>query len=211
MRVARAAPAGAKHLPWDIFNIIFASLVPPAADALGVASACAKGVAVSIRLCVGTSGTAKILSASSRCAAGRLPNDKNNVANVPRLAKRMQPPNASVALATQNASVQRTAGRLRLDVHAHRRRIRIQTRGHAAEIFLVLFVTALAVIKRCVHLADARLVTAAMIAVGPFDACEIVNVSGWCATRQRDSSSVAANIKPGVARDVLVHPSAASR
>ena len=204
MRVARAAPAGAKHLPWDIFNIIFARPVPPAADTLGVASACAKGVAVSIRLCVGTSGTAKIRSASSRCAAGRLPSDKKNVANVPRLVKRMQPPNASVALATQNASVQRTAGRLRFGVHARRRRIRIQTRGHAAENFLLLFATALAVMKRCVHPADARLVTVAMPAAKPSAAYAIANVSGWRATPKRVVSSVTSSIRPTVAQEKLV-------
>ncbi len=204
MRVARAAPAGAKHLPWDLFNIIFASLVPPAADALGVASACAKGVAVSIRLCVGTSGTAKIHSASSRCAAGRLPSDKENVANVPRLTKPMQPPNASVALATPNASVRRTAGRLRLGVHLRRRKIRIQMRGHAAKIFLLLFVTVPAVMKRCVHLGDARLVTAVVPVAKPSAAYVIANVSGWRATAKRDDSNVAVSTRPGAALKALV-------
>ena len=65
-------------LPWDISNIIFASFVPPAVGALAAASAYAEGVVAFTRPGVGTSGTAKTRSASSRCAAGRRPSDKKN-------------------------------------------------------------------------------------------------------------------------------------
>ena len=87
----------------------------------------------------------------------------------------------------------------------------IRIRGHAAEIFLLLFATGLAVTKRCVRLAVARLVTAVTIAARSCDACWIVNVSGWLATVPRDDSSVSSNIRPNVAEEVLVHPSVISR
>ena len=57
-------------------------------------------------------------------------------------------------------------------------RIPIPARGHAAEIFLVLFVTGLAVTKRCVLVADARLVTVATAADLRCGVCAIANVSG---------------------------------
>ena len=87
----------------------------------------------------------------------------------------------------------------------------IQIRGHAAEIFLLLFATGLAVTKRCVRLAAARLVTAVTIAARPCGVCWIVNVSGWLATAPRDDSSVSSNIKPDIAEELLVHPKIISR
>ena len=116
------------------------------------------------------------------------------------LAKLMPPPNVNAAL----GAAQRTPTRLRLRALPHLRKIPILiligARGHAAEMFLVLFVTALAVTKRCVPVADAGLVTAAMPAAGRCVGYAIANVSGWHATPRRDVSNVASSIKPGVAR-----------
>lgn len=53
-------PVGSKDLPWDAFSILSVNVVPPAADGLGVASACAKGVAAFTRLGVGISGIANV-------------------------------------------------------------------------------------------------------------------------------------------------------
>jgi hypothetical protein len=82
----------------------------------------------------------------------------------------------------------------------------IRIRGHAAEIFLLLFAIGLAVTKRCVRLAVARLITAVTIAAQTCGACWIVNVSGWLVTAPRDDSSVSSNIRPNVAEEALVHP-----
>ncbi len=117
----------------------------------------------------------------------------------------MRPPSVSDVLARRRASA-----RLHLSLRPRRTMIRVGARGHAAKRFLFLFVTALAVTKQCVPLADARLVTAVMPAAKPFDVCAIVNVSGWLATGKRDVSNAASSIKPGGTRSVSVHPSAAA-
>ncbi len=123
----------------------------------------------------------------------------------------MRPPSVSDVLARRRASARlRLSRRPRRTMITRRTMIRIGARGHAAKLFLFLFVTALAVTKQCVPLADARLVTAAMPAARPFDVCAIANVSGWLATGKRDVSSTASSIKPGVARGVPVHPSTAA-
>jgi hypothetical protein len=87
----------------------------------------------------------------------------------------------------------------------------IRARGHAAEILLLLFVTDLVATKRCVPLAAARLITAAMPAVKRSGGCVIVNVSGWRARPKRDDSNATSNIRPNVAQRVFVHPSDACR
>ena len=53
-----------------------------------------------------------------------------------------------------------------------------EARGHAAEFFLLLFVTARAVMTRCVLPVDVRHATAAMIVAKPSTRCVIANVSG---------------------------------
>ena len=100
----------------------------------------------------------------------------------------------------------RSVARLRL-LNRHRNKSMSGARGHAAKIFLLLFVTVLAATKQCVNLADARLATAVMTAVKLSAACVIVNVSGWLATDKRDASSAVSSIKPGDVRGVLVPPS----
>ena len=120
----------------------------------------------------------------------------------------MPPPNVNGEL----GAAQRTPTRLRLRVLPRPTRIPIPiligARGHAAEMFRLLFVTVLAVTKRCVPLADARLATAAMPAVKRYVWCAIANVSGLHATPKPDVSNAASSIKPGVARDARVHPNA---
>lgn len=116
--------------------------------------------------------------------------------------------NVNGAPAARRKALARLGRSVRPSPTTIRTRPRIRARGHAAEIFLLLFATDLAVTKRCVLLAAARLVTAAMIAVKPYGACWIANVNGWLATAKRDDSNVAASIRPDVARGVLVHLSA---
>jgi hypothetical protein len=99
----------------------------------------------------------------------------------------MRPANASGV----PAAAQKAAATVRLRVEQRRTSIRIGARGHAAKLFLLLFVTGLAVTTRCVHPADAGLTTAAMIAAKRSNGCAIANVSGWLATLKLDGSNAA--------------------
>jgi len=120
-------------------------------------------------------------------------------------------PAAVKKLATRNMATRNAMLSLPLPVPSLPAVLMIRIRGHAAGIFLLLFVTGLAVTKRCVRLAAARLVTAVTNAARTCGACWIVNVSGWLVTAPRDDSSVSSNIRPNVAEEVLVHPSVVSR
>ena len=95
----------------------------------------------------------------------RLPNaSAGPVAAKKRIAKKTAMRNAMNSLPLPDASLPAV--------------LMIRIRGHAAEIFLLLFATGLAVTKRCVHLAAVRLVTAVTIAARTCGVCWIVNVSG---------------------------------
>jgi hypothetical protein len=181
---------------------------------LAAAFVCAKDVATVFRPDGGISGIANVLIARSWYVVGRPRSDKHNVDSDQKHARHMRLPNASgvPAAAKKPATRNVMVGvGLALPVPSLPAVMMIRIRGHAAEIFLLHFVTGLVVTKPCVHRAAARLVTAVTIAVRTCGACSIVNVSGWHATAQRDDSSVSSNIRPDVAQEVLVHPSVVSR
>lgn len=210
-------PGGSKTLPWDVFNILATGTVRPAAVGLAAASVCAKDVATVFRPGAGISGTANVLDAKIWCVVGRPRSDRHNVAGDRKFARHMRLPSArgepaaAQKLVARNTAMWNAMLSLPLPVPSLPAVMMIRIRGHAAEIFLLLFVTGLAVTKRCVRLAAARLVTAVTIAARTCGACWIVNVSGWLVTAPRDDSSVSSNIRPNVAEEVLVPPSVVSR
>jgi hypothetical protein len=164
-------------LPWDISSILSVNSVRPAADAWAGGCACAEGVPRCIRPGVGTNVTAKTRPAGNWCAVGRPRSGSNNGVSRRKFDKRMRQPRENgapgVPRALAAACPPTTRNRL-----GTRSQSRIRARGHAAKFFLLLFVTGLAAMTRCVPPAAAMRATAATVAAKPSSACAIVNVSG---------------------------------